>query len=180
MDNAYEDVTIAQACLASRMQHEEKRVVTLEEHPEPPDEETPAEKARRLWIPRALQQTSHVSHMARKVCDDSTKADGAIWAHHEYRRLLGEEMMAVCRTYAEVKRADLPVHEGKEAQKWLTGAHGNVKRAHEHIGMHIRRLAGAGEFGAPLQTPKRVYSHQQQEKRRAKVLAYRRTKQEQA
>jgi hypothetical protein len=58
LDNAYESVTIAQACLASRMQHEEKRVATLEEHPEPPDGETPAEKARRLWIPRAFQQTS--------------------------------------------------------------------------------------------------------------------------
>jgi hypothetical protein len=176
LDNAYENITIAQACLASRMQHEEKRVVTLEEHPEPPDEGTPAEKARRLWIPRAFQQTSYVSHMARKVCDDSTKADWAIRVYHEYRRLLGEEMMAVCRTYAEVKRDDLPVHEGREAQEWLTGAHGNVKRAREHIGMHIRRLAGAGEFGTPLQTPKRAYSHQQQVKRRARVMAYSRTR----
>jgi hypothetical protein len=67
--------------------------------------------------------------MAQEGCDDSTKADWASWAYHEYRRLLDEEMMAVCRTYAEGRPADLSVHEGREAQKWLTGAHRVVERA---------------------------------------------------
>jgi hypothetical protein len=110
--------------------------------------------------------------MAQEGCDDSTKADWASWAYHEYRRLLDEEMMAVCRTYAEGRPADLSVHEGREAQKWLTGAHGVVERAREHISMRLRHLAGAREIGAPLQTPRRVYSYQQQEKRRAKLMAY--------
>ncbi len=142
LDNAYDSVTVAQACLASRMQHEEKRVVTLEEHPEPPDGETSAEKARRLWIPRALQQTSYVSHMAREVCEDSTKSDWGIWAYREYRRLLDDEMMAVCRIYGEVELADLPVRQGKEAQGWLTSAHQDAERAREHIGEHSRKREG--------------------------------------
>ena len=87
---------MAQACLAVRRQHEEEQIATLGEHPEPPDGETSAEKARRLWIPRAFQQTSCVSHMAREVCDDSTKADWGIWTYREYRSLLDDEMMAVC------------------------------------------------------------------------------------
>ncbi len=44
-------------------------------------------------------------------------------SRREYRRLLDEEMMAVCRIYAEVELADLPVREGKEARGWLTSAH---------------------------------------------------------
>jgi hypothetical protein len=140
LDDAYDNITLVQACLGR--QHEEKRAVTLEEHPEPPDGETSAEKARRLWIPRALQQTSYVSHMAREVCDDSAKADWGIWTYREYRRLLDDEMMAVCRIYAEVKLADLPVREGKEAQGWLTSAHQDAERAQEHIGEHIRRREG--------------------------------------
>jgi hypothetical protein len=85
-------------------------------------------------------------------------------------------MMAVCQTYAEGRPADLSVHEGREAQKWLTGAHRVVERAREHISMRLRHLAGAREIGAPLQTPRRVYSYQQQEKRRAKLMAYSRTR----
>ncbi len=84
--------------------------------PEPPDGETSAEKAQNLWILRALQQTSYVSHIAREVCDYSTKADWTSWTYREYRRLLDEEMMAVCQIYAEVKLAELPVREGKEAR----------------------------------------------------------------
>jgi hypothetical protein len=142
LDNAYDSVAVAQACLALRMQHEEKRAVTLEEHPEPQDGETSAEKARRLWIPRALQQTSYVLHMAREVCEGSTKADWGVWAYREYRRLLDDEMMAVCRIYTEVELADLPVREGKEAQGWLTSAHQDAERAREHIGEHIRKREG--------------------------------------
>ena len=129
LDDAYDNITLAQACLAVRRQQEEKRTATLGEHPEPPDGETSAEKARRLWIPRALQQTSYVSHMAREVCDDSTKADWGVWAYREYRRRLDEEMMAVCQIYAEVELADLPVREGKEAQGWLKSAHQDAERA---------------------------------------------------
>jgi hypothetical protein len=142
MDHAYDSVAVAQACLALRMQHEEKRAVTLEEHPEPPDGEASAEKARRLWIPRALQQTSYVSHMARELREDSTKADWGIWAYREYRRLLDDEMMAVCRIYAEVELADLPVRQGKEAQGWLTSVHQDAERAREHIGEHIGKREG--------------------------------------
>ncbi len=127
LDDAYDNITLAQACMAARRQqkHEqgEEQIATLGEHPEPPDGEPSAEKARRLWIPRALQQTSYVSRMAREICDDSTKANWNTWSYREYRRLLGEETMAVCRIYAEVELADLPVREGKEAKGWLTSAH---------------------------------------------------------
>jgi hypothetical protein len=142
LDDAYDNIIMAQACLAVGRQHEEEQVVTLGEHPEPPDGETSAEKARCLWIPRALQQTSYVSHMAREVREDSTKADWGIWAYREYRRLLDDEMMAVCRIYAEVELADLSVREGKEAQGWLTCAHQDAERAQEHIGEHIRKREG--------------------------------------
>ncbi len=152
LDEAYENITLVQACLAVRRQQEEERTATLGEHPEPPDGETSAEKARRLWIPRAFQQTSYVSHMAREVCDDSTKVRWTPWTYREYRRLLDDEMMAVCRIYAEVELADLPVREGKEALGWLRSAHRNIEYACEHIGMRIR---GAGECGAPLSLPKR-------------------------
>jgi hypothetical protein len=95
LDDACDNFTMAQVYLAMRWQLEEERVVALEEHPEPPDGETSAEKARRLWIPRAFQRTSYVSHMAQEICDDSTKANWGAWPYQEYRRLLDEEMMIV-------------------------------------------------------------------------------------
>jgi len=76
--------------------------------------------------------------MAREVCDDSTKADWTSWTYREYRRLLDEEMMAVCQIYAEVKLAELPVREGKEARGWLTSAHKDTECAREHISTRIR------------------------------------------
>jgi hypothetical protein len=75
LEDAYDNITLAQACMAARREQEEERIAMLREHPEPPDGEASADKARRLWILRALQQTSCVSHMAREVCDDSTKAN---------------------------------------------------------------------------------------------------------
>jgi hypothetical protein len=48
-------------------------------------------------------------------------------------------MMAVCRVYAEVDLADLPVSKGKEAKGWLTGAHQDAERAREHISERIKR-----------------------------------------
>ncbi len=64
LDDAYDNITVAQACLAARRQQEEEQAVALGEHPEPPDGEASAEKARRLWILRALQQTSWFPHGA--------------------------------------------------------------------------------------------------------------------
>jgi hypothetical protein len=139
LDDACDNFTMAQVYLAMRWQLEEERVVALEEHPEPPDGETSAEKARRLWIPRAFQRTSYVSHMAQEICDDSTKANWGAWPYQEYRRLLDEEMMMVCRICAEVEWADLPVRDGKEAKEWLTSAHQDAERAREHIGRRIKR-----------------------------------------
>jgi hypothetical protein len=78
--------------------------------------------------------------MAREVCDDSTKAGWGIWAYREYRRLLDGELMAVCRTYAEVKVADLPVREREEAQGWLTSAYQEAKRAREHMGECVKGI----------------------------------------
>ncbi len=86
-----------------------------------------------------------------------------------YRRLLDVEMMAVCQIYAEVKLADLPVREGKEAREWLTSTQREVECAREHIGMRIR---GAGERRTLLHPPKRRYSHHQQQKRRARVAMF--------
>ncbi len=106
LDDAYDNITRAQACLARRSQHEEERIAALGEHPEPPDEETSAEKARRLWMPRALQQTSYVSHMAREVCEDSTKANWGVWAYRKYKKLLDDEKMAVRRMYAVCERKE--------------------------------------------------------------------------
>jgi hypothetical protein len=102
--------------MMGRREREEERQAALREHPEPPDGETSADRARRLWILRALQQTSYFSHMAQEICDDSTKAGWTTCSYREYRRLLDEEMMAVRQIYAEVKLADLPVREGKEAR----------------------------------------------------------------
>jgi hypothetical protein len=143
LDDAYNNITALHACMAARRQQEQEQeedwIATLGEHPEPSDGETSAEKARRLWIPRASQQTSYVSHMAREICDDSTKARWSTWSYQEYRRLLDEEMMEVCRIYAEVELAKLPVSKGKEAKGWLTSAHQDAERAREHIGERIER-----------------------------------------
>ncbi len=117
-----------------------------------------------MWIPRAFLQTTYASHMAQETCNDSTKVGWTPWTYREHRRLLDDEMMAVCRIYAEVELADLPVREGKEAQGWLMITHRNIERAREHIGMRIR---GAREWGAPPSLPKRRYSYRQKEKRRA-------------
>jgi hypothetical protein len=73
----------------------------LEVHPEPPDGETSAEKARRLWMPRAFLQTTFTSRVAQGACSDYTET---AWTHYEHRRLLDEEAMAVCRVYAEPKQ----------------------------------------------------------------------------
>jgi hypothetical protein len=99
--------------------------------------------------------------MAREVCDDSSKASWGIWAYREYRRLLDGELMAVCRIYAEVKLADLPVRERKEAQGWLTSAYQEAKRAREHMGERIkgievlRALPCPATEGSPLRSPRR-------------------------
>jgi hypothetical protein len=126
LDDAYDNITLAQACLAVRSWREKRRIEVLEVHPEPPDGETSAEKARRLWMPRAFLQTAFASRMAQEVCNDPTET---AWTYHENRRLLDDEMMAVCRVYAEVEWADLPAHEGERAQKWLMSTHKNIKRA---------------------------------------------------
>ncbi len=168
LDDAYDNITLAQACLAVRREQEEKRIATLGEHPEPPDGETSTEKAQRLWIPRALQQTSYVSRMAQEICDDSTKANWGTWAYREYRRLLDEETMAVCRIYAEVELADLPVREGKEARGWLTSAHQDAERAREHIGEHIRKREGL----RALLYPDMEDSSPRSQRRRARGVAF--------
>jgi len=139
LDDAYDNITLAQTCLAARKQQEEGQAA-LDQHPEPPDGETSAEEVRTLWIPRALQQTSYVSHMAQEIEDSSTKAGWDIWSYKHYRGLLDKEMMEACRTYAEVELADLPVSEGKEAKGWLTSAHQKVEHAQEHIGERIEKM----------------------------------------
>ena len=108
----------------------------------------PVEEVHRLWAQRALRQTSYVSHMAKEMDDNSTETEWGIWSYERYKRMLDAEMAEACRIYAEIELTDLPVSKGKEAQKWLTDVHGNVKREHERIDMHIRRLGGAGELGA--------------------------------
>ncbi len=151
--------------LADAKVPEEKRAAALGKHPEPPDGEVSVEKARSLWIQRALQQTSYVSHMTKEMDDYSVETEWGLWSYERYRRMLDAEMTEVCRIYAEIELTDLPGSKGEEAQEWLTDAHGNVKREHERINMHIRRLGGAGEPGAPLQNPKKVYTLEQQEQR---------------
>jgi hypothetical protein len=74
LDDAYDNITLAQACLAVRSRREKRRIEVLEVHPEPPDGETSAEKARRLWMPRAFLQTTFASRMAQEVCNDSAEA----------------------------------------------------------------------------------------------------------
>jgi hypothetical protein len=93
LDDAYDNIALAQTCLAGRSQHEEEQIAALGKHPEPPDGETSAGKARRLWIARALQQTSYVSQMAQEIADDSTKAGWSIWSYEHYRRLLEKEVV---------------------------------------------------------------------------------------
>jgi hypothetical protein len=78
--------------------------------------------------------------MAQEINNDSTKTGWSVWSYQHYRRLLDEEMMEVCRIYAEVELADLPVSKGKEAKGWLTSAHQEAERAREHIGERIKGL----------------------------------------
>jgi hypothetical protein len=104
-------------------------------------------------------KTTFASRMAQETCNDSTET---AWTYHEHRRLLDDKMMAVCRIYAEVELADLPVHEGERAQKWLMITHKNIERAREHIGMRIR---DAGEWGAPPSLPEGRYSCRQRDRR---------------
>ncbi len=169
LDDAYDNITLAQACLAARRQQEEEQIAELGEHPEPPDGETSAEKARRLWILRAFQQTSYVSHMAQEIGDDSTKTEWSIWSYEHYRRLLDEEMMEVCRVYAEVELADLPVSRGKEAKGWLMSAHQEAERAREHIGERIKGI----KVLQALLYPATEGSSLRSQRRRARTMALR-------
>jgi hypothetical protein len=95
LEDARDNVTMAQTWMAVRRYEEEKRLAAPKGPPEPPDGGVPAKTAHRLWAQRALQQTLYVSHMAREICDNSTKADWTTWVYHEYRRLLDIETMAV-------------------------------------------------------------------------------------
>ncbi len=140
LEDARDNVSMAHTWMAARRDKEEKRVAATKGPPEPPDGGTPAEATRQPWARRALQQTSCVSHMAQEICDDSTKASWTSWTYREYRRLLDEEMVAVCQIYMEVGLANLPVREGKEAKEWLIGAHRDAERTRGHIGARIRRL----------------------------------------
>jgi hypothetical protein len=99
----------------------------------------PAEKTWCLWILRALQQISCVSHMAREICGNSTKTYWSAHSYQEYRRLLDAETMAVCQIYGETKLANLLVREGKKAKEWLTSAHEDAEYAREHIDVRLRR-----------------------------------------
>ncbi len=135
---------------------EEGQAAAPGEYPEPPDGETLAEKARRLWIARALQQTSYVSRMAQEIDDDSTKTGWSIWSYENYRKLLDKEMMEVCRIYAQVELADLPVSEGKEAKEWLTSTHQEAERAREHIGERIKGMKSTPTKDILIR-PKRIY-----------------------
>ncbi len=110
----------------------------------------------------------YVSRMAQEICDDSTKANWGTWSYREYRRLLDEETMAVCRTYAEVELADLPVRKDKEAKGWLTSAHQDAERAREHIGEHIRRREGL----RALLYPDIEDSSPRSQRRRARGMAF--------
>ncbi len=80
--------------------------------------------------------------------------------------------MAVCRIYAEVELADLPVSEGKEAKGWLTSTHQDAERAREHIGEHIKRKK---ELRALLYPATERSSHRSQQ-RRARCVALREAK----
>jgi hypothetical protein len=150
LDDAYDNITLAQACMTARREQEEERLATLRERLEVPNGETSADKARRLWILKALKQTSWVSQIAREMCDDSTKTDWTSWTYREYRRQLDEDMMAVCQIYAEVELADLPVREGKRARGWLTSAHKDVEYAREQVGARIRSLEELGTLLHPV------------------------------
>ncbi len=140
---------MAQACLAARRQQEEGRAAAPGKHPEPPEGETSAEKARRLWIARALQQTSYISHMAREIHDNSTKTGWSIWSYKDYRRL--EEMAGACRIYAEVELADLPVSEGKKAKEWLTSAHRETERRENTLASASKRSKCSRHFPTTFQ-----------------------------
>ncbi|MFN9910848.1 MAG: hypothetical protein ACK56F_32875, partial [bacterium] len=111
-------------------------------------------------MPRAFLQTTFTSRMVQEACSDSTET---AWTHHEHRRLLDDEAMAVCRVYAEAGWADLPAHERERAQKWLMSTHKNIERAREHVAMRIRE---AGEWGAPPSLPEGRYTYRQETRRR--------------
>jgi hypothetical protein len=110
--------------------------------------------------------------MAREVCEDSTKTGWSIWSYKEYRRLLDEEMMEVCRIYAEVELADLPVSKGKEPKGWLTSAHQEAEHAREHIG---ERIKGIKVLQALLCPATEGLSRRSQQ-RRARGMALRKAK----
>jgi hypothetical protein len=111
-------------------------------------------------MPRAFLQTTFASRMAQEACNNSTET---AWTYHEHRRLLDDEMMAVCRIYAEVEWTDLLAHEGEKAQKWLMITHKNIERAREHVAVRIR---DAGQWGAPPSFSEGRYSYRQEDRRR--------------
>jgi hypothetical protein len=96
LDDAYGNITLAHACMTARREQEEERLATQRASRVAGWRDI-CRQGTRLWILRALQQTSCVSHMAQEICDDSTKAKWSTWSYREYRRLLDEEMLAVCR-----------------------------------------------------------------------------------
>jgi len=78
--------------------------------------------------------------MAQEVCNGPTKANWTTWTFREYRKLLDEEMVAICQTYREVELTSLPAREEKEAREWLASAHRDAERVREHIGARIREM----------------------------------------
>jgi hypothetical protein len=90
--------------------------------------------------PGMRRQAIKVSCMAREVCDSSTKAEWQPCSYREYRWLMEQEVRHLYPCFGGLGEEEAPTRIQRIAKAWLAGAHEDVERARDHIGLHLREL----------------------------------------
>jgi hypothetical protein len=55
-----------------------------------------------------------------------------------------QEIRHLCACFSGLEEEEAPVRTQRRAKAWLAGAHEDVERARDHIGLHLRELTESG------------------------------------
>jgi hypothetical protein len=85
-----------------------------------------------------------VSCMVQEICNSLTEAEWQPCAYSEYRRLMEQEIRHLYACFHGLEEEKAPARTQRRAKAWLAGAHEDVERARDHIGLHLRKLTKGG------------------------------------
>jgi hypothetical protein len=89
------------------------------------------------WAQEVLQQATKVSCKVQEICDNSAKAERQPCTYSEYRWLMEQEIKCLYACSGGLREEEAPVHNQRKVKAWLAGAHEDVERARDHIGLHL-------------------------------------------